>query len=349
MHSDRNSSITATGGKMQRIAALDFTKGALVLFMVLYHWLNYFISTQGDFLRYLRFVTPSFIFITGFLISNVYLSKYEVSDMWLPTRLIQRGLKILAVFLFLNVIISLLFHKSYSGKITFGELSLRNITAIFITGNIGFEGIGKAAAFHILVPISYLLLMSAGLLIVYRFYKNIFHVVCVFFFLCIFILDLNGLQSANVELLTIGLLGVIFGTISITKINDFVRRPYTLFAAYLCYTLAITVWNVVYPLQVVGVCLSLMLIYMFGAKTGEPGRTRRHIILLGKYSLFGYIVQIAVLQLLYRSLWHIDFGVLSLVTTLFVAVAFTMLSVELVDFARVKSTTMDTLYKTVFS
>src|SRR6184192_3526731 len=57
-----------------RNSALDFTKGMLVLLMVLYHWLNYFVASEGDFYRYLRFVTPSFIFITGFLISNVYLS-----------------------------------------------------------------------------------------------------------------------------------------------------------------------------------------------------------------------------------------------------------------------------------
>src|ERR1700758_4327571 len=84
--------MTTTGSKAGRIAALDFTKGSLVLIMVLYHWINYFYGVQDN--RYLRFLTPSFIFITGFLISNVYLSKYGVSDPKLPRRLIQRGAKI---------------------------------------------------------------------------------------------------------------------------------------------------------------------------------------------------------------------------------------------------------------
>src|SRR5271169_3039523 len=86
-----------------RIAALDFTKGALVLFMVLYHWLNYFLGLHGSIYRYLRFLPPSFIFITGFLISNAYLSKYAISDPRLPKRLIVRGLKILGIFVFLNL------------------------------------------------------------------------------------------------------------------------------------------------------------------------------------------------------------------------------------------------------
>src|SRR6185295_1822787 len=57
-----------------RNPALDFTKGALVLIMVLYHWLNYFVSADGFGYRYLRFITPSFIVITGFLVSHIYLS-----------------------------------------------------------------------------------------------------------------------------------------------------------------------------------------------------------------------------------------------------------------------------------
>jgi hypothetical protein len=162
-------------------------------------------------------------------------------------------------------------------------------------------------------------------------------------------LDLNGLQSANLELLTIGLLGVLFGYISIEKINNFVRHAYLLVAAYLCYTIAITIWNVVYPLQVVGVCLSLMLIYLLGTKTGEPGKLRRHIILLGQYSLFGYIAQIAVLQMLYRSLRDFDLGAGVLLMTFIGAFALTMISVEFVDRARGKSTALDTFYRAIFA
>src|SRR5207244_6028962 len=195
---------------------------------------------------------------------------------------------------------------SYTSNRLFYHSFVRHIIAIYVTGNIVIAGNGKAAAFHILVPISYLLLLSAWLLIVSRFYKYIVHVVCTFFLLCILLLHLNGLESANLELLTIGLLGVIFGYVPIEKINEFVRHPYTVVSAYLCYAGAITIWDVVYPLQVVGVCLTLMLIYLLGANNDEPSLMRNHIILLGRYSLFGYIAQIAVLQLLYRSLSHID-------------------------------------------
>ena len=95
--------VTAGSSKSQRIPALDFTKGALVLIMVLYHWINYFIGNEWGYYQYLRFLTPSFIFITGFMISNVYLSKYAVADSRLPKRLFTRGLKLLAIFVVLNL------------------------------------------------------------------------------------------------------------------------------------------------------------------------------------------------------------------------------------------------------
>jgi peptidoglycan/LPS O-acetylase OafA/YrhL len=332
-----------------RIPALDFTKGMLVLFMVLYHWLNYFVSPQGDMYRYLRFLTPSFIFITGFLISNVYLARYDVADPRLAVRLVQRGLKLLAVFVCLNVAIGLLLADSYNGRILFGELSLRNMVAIYITGNVWVAENGKAAAFYILVPISYLLLLSALLLMISRFYRYTFHVACAVFLLGVLILTLNGIKSPNLELLTIGLLGVVSGYVSIEQVNDWVSRPFVLVLAYLCYIGAITLWDVPYPLLLVGVYLSLMLIYLLGVSGAEPGRMRRHVILLGKYSLFGYIATIAILQILHRSLRHTNSGAVELGLTFIAAFVLTMASVEVIDRVRARTSTVDRLYRAVFA
>ena len=333
----------------QRNPALDFTKGALVLFMVLYHWLNYFISADGDFYRYIRFVTPAFIFITGFLISNVYLAKYELSDSRLPKRLLQRGLKILAIFVVLNMVISLLLSRSHDGRTLFSLFSASNLFAIYVTGNTVIAGGGKLAAFYVLVPIGYLLVLSAGLLILGRFFKYVFQAAFVLSLGSIIALDLAGFKSANLELLTIGLLGVLLGYIPIDRINRFVRHPYPLVGAYLCYLIAITFWNAVYPIQVVGVCLSVTLIYLVGSKEGEPGRGRRHVNLLGSYSLFGYIIQIAILQILYRGLRHVNLGTEALILSFFAAFALTMISVEVVDRLRARSTVVDKLHKAVFA
>ena len=336
----------ASVGSTERIPALDFSKGALVLIMVLYHWLNYFVSSEGFFYKYLRFLPPSFIFITGFLISQVYFSKYRITDRRLPGRLLLRGVKILGIFVLLNVGISLLAPNPSSGKSFLGNLSAESLIAIYLTGNFGA---GKAAAFWVLVPISWLLILAACLAIASRFYRYVFQVACLGFLAFIILLDLNSLKSGNLELLTIGLLGACAGYVPIHKINNLLAHPYRLGLAYLCYILAITVWEVSFPLQIVGVFLSLALIYLVGKSSGESGRMQRSVIRLGKYSLFGYIAQIAILQLLHRSRLSENRAPWALGMSLVVAGALTILAVEVLDRARARATIVNRLYAAVFS
>jgi peptidoglycan/LPS O-acetylase OafA/YrhL len=336
--------------KAQRIPALDFTKGALVLIMVLYHWLNYFVGPQADIYRYLRFLTPSFIFITGFLVSGVYLSKYSVADPRLPRRLIERGLKILGVFIGLNVVRFLLLPPVSQDQLLTEHSSIRSLEDIYVIGtNLG-GGQGKAIAFYVLVPIGYLLILSALLLIGARHYRYFCHLGFAFSLMGVFVLNLYGTSSANLQLLTIGLLGVILGYIRIDKINRFVKHPYLVVLAYLAYLGAITVWNVVYPLQIVGVCLSLMIIYLLGDATALEGRARNVVILLGQYSLLGYVAQIAALQLLHQGLRRTDLGGGSALTVSFLAaIMLTILVVAATDRARRRNAAVDRLYKAVFA
>jgi hypothetical protein len=311
--------------------------------MVLYHWINYFCGGQDQ--RYLRFLTPSFIFISGFIVSSVYISKYGISDLQLPKRLIERGLKILGVFVVLNVTRNFL----VLGRPQEQASSDRSLVDIYLLGSGVGGGQAKAVAFFILVPISYLLILSALLLVLSRFYRYTFHVVCLLFLLGVVVSNYEGVDLPNLQLLAIGLLGVIAGYLPIEKVNAVVRHPYLLVAAYLAYLGAISLWNVIYPLQIIGVYLSLMILYLLGQQSGEPGRVRGTVVLLGKYSLLGYISQIAILQLLRLGLNHVDSEVVVLGLSLVLAFALTIISVEVVDRIRAKSTTMNRLYRAVFA
>jgi len=339
--------MVATRGKANRIPALDFTKGALVLIMVLYHWINYFYGPHDN--RYLRFLTPSFIFITGFLISNIYMSKYGVSDPQLPKRLLQRGLKLLGVFILLNLTRSLLVHGWSQDQFPSATWSIKSLIDVYITGTGVGGGQSKAVAFFILVPISYLLIMSALFMVVAKVYRYTFHVVCFLLLLCIVVMGFQGLQSPNLELLAIGLLGVITGYLPTKKVNEFVGHPYLIAAGYLLYLVAITFWNVAYPLQIIGVYLTLMIIYLVGQHGDQSGRIKACFLLLGKYSLVGYIAQIAILQLLRIGLNSIDSRAVVLGVSFVLAFSLTIASVELLDRMRVKSTAVDRVYKVVFA
>jgi peptidoglycan/LPS O-acetylase OafA/YrhL len=339
---------TESVSKTDRISALDFTKGALVLIMVLYHWINYFIGPQWGYYRYLRFLTPSFIFVTGFMISGVYLSKYDVADTRLPKRLFTRGIKLMAVFLILNAARTLLVPALHTGALGGNLLDPRNIFTIFVSGNFPIAG-AKLISFSILVPISYLLMLSGMLIVPFRSYRYTFHVVCLLLFSSILVLGMMGAQCENLEFIAIGMLGVVVGFAPIAKINKFIRHPYAIGFAYLGYVIAITIWNVPFSLQVVGVPLSLAAIYLIGTSNGKSGRAENVVILLGKYSLFGYISQIAILQVLSVGLRHFNLNVVSLAISFVAVIALTIASVELVDRARAKAKGVDRLYKIVFA
>jgi prepilin signal peptidase PulO-like enzyme (type II secretory pathway) len=139
------------------------------------------------------------------------------------------------------------------------------------------------------------------------------------------------------------------GYVPIRTIDSYVRHPATLALAYCGYIVAITLWNVTYPLQIVGVLLSLTVIYLCYGVRSEPGRIRNHVILVGRYSLFAYIAQIALLQLLRRGLSHVELGAAQLALSFGAAVCLTALAVEAVDRARSQTRTVDRVYTAVFS
>jgi hypothetical protein len=162
-------------------------------------------------------------------------------------------------------------------------------------------------------------------------------------------MDMCGVKSQNMEIVAIGMLGVLVGFIPISVINKVIRHPYLLAFSYLIYVATIAVYDVTYPLEVVGTCLSVAIIYLVGTIDRKPGWIRDEIILLGKYSLFGYIAQISILQILQAGLRHL--GLRSAVLAISFSAAFLLLliTVKLTDRARVRAVSMDKLYKAVFN
>jgi peptidoglycan/LPS O-acetylase OafA/YrhL len=327
----------------ERNLALDFTKGLLVLLMVLYHWVNYFVSREGDFYKYLRFITPSFIFITGFLVANVYLAKYDIGDLRLHKRLVQRGVKLLALFTLLNLAVAVLAARVSGTTSACIGAFLHDAGSTYLTGN------GRTAAFVVLVPISYLLILSPVLLILYKWHRSSPLAACGLLFLAIYIFKLNGVVIGHLELFAIGVVGMVLGCVPIGKINRLARHRFCLVTAYVAYIAALTVWQEIYPLQVIGVCLNLIVIYMIGLKGEQGGAIHSRIILLGKYSLLAYIVQIGFLLVLSRVLHLVSMGAATKPVALVAAVALTMLSIEAVDYGRKKYKGLDVLYKAVFA
>jgi len=335
--------IAATSGAASRVAAFDFVKGALVLLMVLYHWLNYYIGIGWDGYRYIRFVTPSFIFISGFLISYVSLrAKYASDPARFRRRLFGRAVKLLMVFVTLNVVADLTIGSRLDLRDADPAALLTTAYGIFISGD------GRAA-FDILVSIAYFLILVPIVLAVAGRLKVSLIAVASVALAGVAIWGLTARTSPHADMLAIGLLGLAAGERQLQLPDGGRRSRLMLASAYLLYLWAITRWNVIFPLQVVGVCLSLLAIYAVADAWGTDRRIPREIVLLGQYSLLSYVVQIAVLQVLRAGFAPFQPTGAALMLPLIGTVVATLAVVEIADSGRRHSRAFDRVYRAVFA
>jgi peptidoglycan/LPS O-acetylase OafA/YrhL len=328
------------GKAAARDSALDFTKGFLVLLMVVYHWFNYFVGPQAHVYKYLRFLTPSFIFLSGFVVANIYLARYDILDKRLTSRLATRGLKIIAIFIVLNALVGGLL-PAFRGNWQLSQMLVRRFIGTTAPGI-------KDAAFPVLVPIGQLLLLGAALMVAYRFSRYVVNAACILAFGTVILLRASATVNMNAELIAIGLLGMVFGMIPLPRLISVINRPVILAVAYVLFDLAVHYWGEPYALQVVGVCLNLAIIYLVGASRWADNWVGRTVVLLGKYSLFGYISQIAILQTLRRTVTMESPGYRFTVSFI-TAILLTTWSVQVLDAVRRRSSAIDCSYKLVFA
>jgi len=327
----------------QRLASLDFAKGVLVLVMVLYHWLNYFIGLQWDGYRYLRFLTPAFICISGFLVSRVYLQRYSADDPRLRRRLLGRGLKLLALFLALNILIDWTLGGGRVFNLSRPAMALSWAEAIFVQGRGGF------AAFEILVSIAYFLLLAPLVLLVSKRLAIPLWVIAAIAITAAAVVSNMRSLNPHLEILPLAFLGLAAGANTSSRLASPLSSPVLVLLAYPFYLAAVAMWNVSYPLLVVAVTLNLLLIHVSTLLWGTSGAIQQYVVRIGQYSLLSYIVQIAVLQLLRRALQGQYLGVPALIGSLAVALAVTVAVVELTVLLRSRSTGFDRLYRVIFA
>lgn len=327
--------------KPGRVSALDFTKGALVVFMVVYHSINYF-HNDFSWLRYFHFVPPSFIMIAGFLITNIYLAKYDDGGrmFW---RLFSRGVKLLAIFTLLNLVMNVVITGDWDGRRPDDQSVTGWLGTIYLTGQ------SKKAAFQVLVPISYLLVAAGVMAAVLRRSKAAWSAALVGLLAAAYVGWHRALSIPHLEGLTMGVVGMALGFIPLEWINRSGRYFLLIAAAYAGYVvLEITTW--LPPVVEVGAnALALLVLYAAGVRAGDERVGSRLVIQLGKYSLVGYIVQIGFLQVARPLIWAlVEPYQVQVVIGFISTMAFTMAAVIGLDWLRRRWQAVDTSYRAVF-
>jgi len=336
---ERLSGATSSQGNERNIA-LDFTKGGLVLCMIVYHTLNYF-RYDVRLLRHLHFLPPSFIFIAGFLITHVYLPRARSGELQIYRRLFVRGLKVLGLFLAINVAVHAAFEKSYNRNLGL-DVFVENIDAVFLSGE------QRSVVFGVLLPISYLLLLAGLVLRVANTTRYILHIIAGVVYTICFLLARNGQLAFNLELLSMGLLGMVAGLIPRDRIDRLATNVVAIVTAYAGYSLAITFWYPTYLINTLGVTLALLVLYAVGRRASIHGFTAGHMALLGNYSLLSYLVQIAVLQILFRASRSFEIFEGHAFLPFVLTTLTTFAVIKIVDLARTRSSLAARTYKLVF-
>jgi uncharacterized membrane protein len=323
-----------------RLPYLDLTKGVLVILMVVYHSLNYTSEYQLSF-RYLSFLPPSFILITGFILSHIYARKYDPLDRSLTRRLVVRGVKLFALFTLLNVVAQYTRSPVYGQAVGISTL-IRNWDETFLIGS------GKVAVFEVLLPISYLLVISPWLLrIAHRHSSFLLLLTVVLIGTCTYF-DRRGESLLNLNLLTAGVLGMLIGQ-NLTS-PFFLKRlaPFAL-VAYCIYIPFGRQLSYMYLIQLIAACTVLAAVAGICMRFTAESCWERRVLRLGQYSLLAYIVQIGVLQLASRFIGRPDpLSVLAAGSFLVTLIA-TSASVEFTRWMTVRSTSADRLYRAVFA
>lgn len=321
-----------------RIGALDWTKGALVVCMVAYHSINYSAFRPMAF-KALGFLPPSFILIAGFLVGQVYATKYSLNT-WKPyLRLLIRGFKLLLLFLVLNVVHCIILKRDIIDGVW--EFADRAGT-VFVSGN-NREGI-----FEVLLPIAYFLILAPALLwFRSRTKGGIALFASALFLLCV-VMDRNGMSYKNLCLLSAGVIGMACGLIRMESIDWFSFKLLPVFGVYVVYRLCSYFYGEIYPVQMFGALSTLILLYGLALHLDCDSRSGRRIVLLGKYSLAGYLIQIPLIQLLvlFRGKPTHWIGVIAVAL---ITAALLFFIVEGLNLLRSRSAVVDSAYKAVFA
>jgi hypothetical protein len=156
------------------------------------------------------------------------------------------------------------------------------------------------------------------------------------------------MHSVNLELLTLGTLGIAIGLLPKARLETLTTHPLIFSFLYLAYLSGLHIWGETFALQAIGVCLSLLGIYALGRVTEKSWHRKSSIILLGQYSLFSYIAQIVILIGTSFAISRFGLGVLTLPVTLFIAFGLTVLAVRAVHFVREVFVFVDRVYRFIF-
>jgi hypothetical protein len=279
----------------RRNRELDLAKGGLVLIMVLYHCASVSDSGQLDLVRQkIHFIHSAFLIISGFLCGIHYHPLAMISPSDVRKKLLRRGFKLIAIFLVATGV----FHALglSHGPRTLAEIS--SDAGLFMRHFV-LTMDGRYVAFEILWYIAVFMLICVPFIALPR-------VLPVFLIVLVVLPQL--VAGLTAEFIAFGAVGMLAGVLAhrgwFTVWTSISRRFWMLFPLLVIVNLvwfAPTRWP---GGPVSGVLLrsieSLAWFYTFAfvlSRVSRPAGLPDAVVLLGKYTLFAYLLQMPCARL----------------------------------------------------
>lgn len=327
--------------------AFDFVKGILVLLMVVYHVMSIMSTAGPDDFRYIRFISGSFIFVSGYIVAQFFESRFERDPVATSKRLMARGLKLLAIFTALNMLI----HTTGIGNADKLQLGPEGFWSH--ASSIYLQGDGSISSFLILLPIAYLLIMAPVFLLASALKRPAMAFLMLAGALTSAAMPAVTGRSAVLEFMLVGVAGLCAGLLAgpggLPPIRFALRRPLALMG------LALSLWltgqlsdNV--ATYTIGIAIVLKCLYELVPLESVGGPLARGTALLGRYSLASYIAQIVLIQTLFRLFgkqrWPLGAEIAAFCLVTGMALVGLCL---LLDRLRARSAAVDRSYRLIFS
>lgn len=333
-------------GRKQWDSTFDLIKGALVLWMIVRHTVIIASTAEASyFVRYINFLSGSFIFVMGYMVGRFAQRKFEADPVASSWRLASRGAKILLIYLALNVLIQA------SG---FGNAGKQQpgIEALVLQLGDFFTGDPQLVSFLILLPIGYVLLLAPLLLKIAAGGRRWAAMTVLLACLVAGTLPWVPQDSLVVKFMLTGLVAVPLGQLAApVQLRSGAAARWLLTLA----VLAAGIW-IAGPMGVditayaVGVGLVLLALYWAARAMDPASQAAGWLALLGRYSLVGYITQIVLIQLLLRALGGERLPIGAELAAVGIATLVTVATAcRLLEWLRSRSRGVDGAYRLVFS
>lgn len=324
-----------------RDPTLDLVKGALVVVMVVYHAMNIFSTAGPDAYAYVRFVSGSFILMSGYIVAKFHEARFKADWRGTSRRLVVRGLKLLMLFTLLNLLINL----TGIGNPTKVQPGIQHYMSTLY--EVYVAGEPRYASFQILLPIAYLLVAAPAVLMLGRLSKWLF----VASFAMAFAPSLFGIESPNLDFAVLGAIGLSGG-----MLTNAVEKPFAMSGIWrtggslLASMMLMKYLSANLATYVLGTTVILKLLYDLSKAVRPGSRLAQASILLGQYSLVCYIAQIIFMQVLSwglsRPRWELGYETIVVV---FATVVFLLVLSAGLAMLRNRYRFVDTAYKLTFS